>query len=55
MMAYRAETAMANSFHEAMFHPDKARILHFVHFNKTKADLLLPDLEKQTLTIRLHH
>jgi hypothetical protein len=54
MMAYRAETAMANSFHEAMFHPDKARILHFVHFNKTKADLL-PDLENQTLTIRLHH
>ena len=53
MTAYRAETAMANSFRETMSHPDEARTLLCALY-KTEADLL-PDLEKQTLTIRLHH
>jgi len=53
MTAYRAETAMANSVREAMSHPDEARTLLCALY-KTEADLL-PDLEKQTLTIRLHH
>jgi hypothetical protein len=48
------ETATAKSFCEAMFQLHKARSLRFVHFKKTEADLL-PDLEKQTTTIRLHH
>ena len=53
MTAYRAETAMANSVREAMSHPDEARTLLCALY-KTEADLL-PDLEKQTLTVRLHH
>jgi hypothetical protein len=53
MTAYRAETAMANSLRETMSHPDKARTLLRALY-QTEADLL-PDLEKQTLTIRLHH
>lgn len=53
MTAYRAETAMANSIREAMSHPDEARTLLCALY-KTEADLL-PDLENQTLTIRLHH
>ena len=53
MTAYRAETAMANSVREAMSHPDEARTLLCALY-KTEADLL-PDLDKQTLTIRLHH
>ena len=53
MTAYRAETAMANSLRETMSHPDEARTLLRALY-QTEADLL-PDLETQTLTIRLHH
>ena len=53
MTAYRAETAMANSVREAMPHPNEARTLLCALY-KTEADLL-PDLDKKTLTIRLHH
>jgi len=53
MTAYRAETAMAKSLRENMSHPDEARALLRAPY-QTEADLL-PDLEKQTLTIRLHH
>ena len=53
MTAYRAETAMANSCRESMSHPDEVRTLLCALY-KTEADLL-PDLEKQTLTVRLHH
>jgi transposase len=53
MTAYRAETAMANSLRGNMSHPDEVRTLLCALY-KTEADLL-PDLEKQTLTIRLHH
>jgi prepilin-type processing-associated H-X9-DG protein len=53
MIAYRAETAMVNSLHENMSHPDEARTLLRALY-QTEADLL-PDLEKQTLTVRLHH
>jgi len=53
MTAYRAETAMANSLRENMSHPDEVRTLLRALY-KTEADLL-PDLETQTLTIRLHH
>jgi hypothetical protein len=53
MTAYRAETAMANSLRENMSHPDEVRTLLRALY-KTEADLL-PDLEAQTLTIRLHH
>jgi hypothetical protein len=53
MTAYRAETAMANSLRENMSHPDEVRTLLRALY-QTEADLL-PDLEKQTLTIRLHH
>jgi hypothetical protein len=53
MTAYRAETAMANSLRENMTRPDEARTLLCALY-KTEADLL-PDIEKQTLTIRLHH
>jgi hypothetical protein len=53
MTAYRAETAMANSLREKMSHPDEVRTLLRALY-KTEADLL-PDLETQTLTIRLHH
>jgi hypothetical protein len=53
MTAYRAETAMANNLRENMSHPDEVRTLLRALY-KTEADLL-PDLEAQTLTIRLHH
>jgi hypothetical protein len=53
MTAYRAETAMANSLRENMSHPEEVRTLLRALY-KTEADLL-PDLEAQTLTIRLHH
>ena len=53
MTAYRAETAMANSLRKTMSHPDEVRTLLRALY-KTEADLL-PDLETQTLTIRLHH
>jgi len=53
MTAYRAETAMANSLRKTMSHPHEVRTLLCALY-KTEADLL-PDLEAQTLTIRLHH
>ena len=53
MTAYRAETAMANSLRSSMSHPDEVRTLLSALY-QTEADLL-PDLEKQILTVRLHH
>ena len=53
MIAYRAETAMANQLCETMSHPDEARSLLEALY-KTDAELL-PDEEKGTLTVRLHH
>ncbi|MDD4995813.1 MAG: hypothetical protein PHW53_05125 [Patescibacteria group bacterium] len=44
---------MANSLRENMSHPDEVCTLLRALYN-TEADLL-PDLEAQTLTIRLHH
>ena len=53
MIAYRAETAMANSLREHLTRPDEARrVLRALY--TTEADLL-PDLEAGTLTVRLHH
>ena len=53
MIAYRAETAMANSLRETIAHPDEARTLLRALYH-TEADLL-PDPEAGTLTVRLHH
>jgi len=53
MVAYRAETAMANSLREHLTRPDEARRLLRALYT-TEADLL-PDPEAGTLTIRLHH
>lgn len=52
MIAYRAETAMANMLCEKMSHPDEARSLLRAIYN-TEADIL-PDQKTGTLTIRLH-
>ena len=53
MIAYRAETAMANSLREHLKRPDEARRLLRALYT-TEADLL-PDPEEGTLTVRLHH
>ena len=53
MIAYRAETAMANILREPLAHPDEARSLLRALY-QTEADLL-PDPEAGTLTVRLHH
>ena len=53
MIAYRAETAMANSLREHLKRPDEARRLLRALYT-TEADLL-PDPETGTLTVRLHH
>lgn len=53
MVAYRAETAMANLLREHLSHPDEARSLLQTLY-RTEADLL-PDVEAGTLTVRLHH
>lgn len=53
MIAYRAETAMANLLRETMTHPDEARRL-LQSLYTTEADLL-PDSNEGTLTVRLHH
>jgi hypothetical protein len=53
MIAYRAETAMANSLREHLKRPDEARRLLRALYT-TEADLL-PDRDAGTLTIRLHH
>lgn len=55
MIAYRAETALANLLRESEFmkRSDDVRSLLRSIF-KTEADLI-PDAEAQTLTVRLHH
>ena len=53
MIAYRAETAMANSLREHLTRPDEARRLLCALFT-SEADLL-PDPNAGTLTVRLHH
>ncbi len=53
MIAYRAETAMANSLRDTLSHPDEARRLLQTLYT-TEADLL-PDYKEGTLTVRLHH
>jgi hypothetical protein len=53
MIAYRAETAMANSLSEHLARPDEARRLLCALY-KTEADLL-PNPAAGTLTVRLHH
>ena len=53
MIAYRAETAMANLLRETLTRPDEVRrLLRAIYCGE--ADLI-PDHEKGTLTIRLHH
>jgi len=53
MIAYRAETAMANILKDIMAHIDEARRLLQALYT-TEVDLL-PDNEKKILTVRLHH
>ena len=53
MIAYRAETAMANILRDTLSHPDQARRL-LQSLYKTEADLL-PNANQGTLTVRLHH
>jgi lipopolysaccharide biosynthesis regulator YciM len=53
MVAYRAETAMVNILRETMSRSDDARKLLQAIYT-TDADLV-PDLEKNILTVRLHH
>ncbi len=53
MIAYRAETAMANLLRETISHPDEARSLLRALYT-SDADLL-PDYKKGILTVRLHH
>jgi hypothetical protein len=53
MIAYRAETAMADPLREHLSHPDEARVLLKEVFT-ADADLL-PDKEARTLTVSLHH
>lgn len=53
MIAYRAETAMANSLREHLARPDEARRLLCALYT-SDADLL-PDPDAGTLTVRLHH
>lgn len=53
MIAYRAETAMAHVLKETMSRNDDARSLLRAIY-RAEADLL-PDNEKGTLTVRLHH
>jgi len=52
MIAYRAETAMADVLREKMAHPDEARSLLRAVYN-AEADIL-PDPKAGTLTVRLH-
>jgi hypothetical protein len=53
MIAYRAETAMANCLREHLKRPDESRRLLRALYT-TEADLL-PDPDAGTLTVRLHH
>ena len=52
MIAYRAETAMANSLREHLRRPDETRRLLCALYT-TEADLL-PDPDAGTITVRLH-
>lgn len=53
MIAYRAETSMANILIDKMSHSDEARrLLQSVY--KSEVDII-PDKDKKTLTVRLHH
>lgn len=53
MVAYRAETAMANVLRERMSRPEDARaLLRAIYSNE--ADII-PDEAAKTLTVRLHH
>jgi hypothetical protein len=53
MIAYRAETAMANLLRENLTREDEARTLLRALYT-TEADLL-PDHDSKTLTVRVHH
>jgi len=53
MVAYRAETAMANQLRETIIRPDEARSLLRMLYT-SDADLL-PDHKEGTLTVRIHH
>jgi hypothetical protein len=53
MVSYRAETAMANFLRESLTRADEARTLVRALYT-TEADLL-PDLQRKTLTVRVHH
>lgn len=53
MIAYRAETVMANILRETMAKTDEIRTLLCALYS-CEADLL-PDYPNQTLTVRLHH
>jgi hypothetical protein len=53
MIAYRAETAMANICRQTMSRPDEARSLLRAIYS-TDADMLV-DEESKTLTVKLHH
>lgn len=53
MIAYRAESAMANILRDTMSHPDEARSL-LAALYQTEADIH-PDESSKTLTVSLHH
>jgi len=53
MIAYRAETSMANIIRDKMSHSDEARRLLQAVYN-TEVDII-PDKENKILTVRLHH
>lgn len=53
MVAYRAETAMANTLREVMSRDEDARNLLRAIYS-TEADLL-PNEKEKTLTVRIHH
>lgn len=53
IIAYRAETSMANVLRATMSHPDEARALLRALYT-TEVDMF-PDYEQKTLTVRLHH
>lgn len=53
MIAYRAETAMANILRQTLAHQDESRTLLEALF-KTDADIF-PDEKEKTLTVCLHH
>lgn len=53
MIAYRAETAMANLLCDTLSHPDDTRALLRALYT-TEADLI-PDYHEHTLSVHLHH